>query len=268
MSPDAPIPATREKILIIAGDGAFGEHLSHALASAGYQMTLIKNGTEAMKGIYDVLPHLVILGVVLPGMDGYEILEKKAADRMVATIPVFLVATEGIPINMRRVPPGSVKEYIMTLHADTQEIVDHVNRHFSHDRHEPDRTGVVMPGTQKKIVWVEDDRFIGTILGKKIMAAGFELHLVRSGEEAKDVLTRIIPDGIVVDLLMPGVSGFDLLQAIKSDTRLKTVPVMVLSNLSKPSDVEKAKAFGVQKYLVKAANSLDRVVYDIKELCG
>ena len=182
MPPETTTPQKKEKILIVAGDGAFGEHLARMLTAESYQVTLIKNGTEALKGIYDVLPHLVILGVVLPGVDGYEILEKKAADRMIATIPVFLVATEGIPINMRRVPQGGVKEFIMTLHADTQEIVDHVNRHFDHSQPAPVQANTVAAGTRKKVVWVEDDKFIGNILGKKIIAAGIELYQARNGD--------------------------------------------------------------------------------------
>ena len=81
------------------------------------------------------------------------------------------------------------------------------------------------------------------------------------------MLGRVIPDGIVIDLLMPGIGGFEILQALRADERLKNVPVMILSNLSKPSDIEKAKAFGVRKYLVKAATSLDRVVAEVTDLC-
>jgi CheY-like chemotaxis protein len=66
---------------------------------------------------------------------------------------------------------------------------------------------------------------------------------------------------------MPGMSGFDILQKVKADPRLKTVPSMILSNLNKQSDIERAKVLGAQKFLVKAAASLDQIVQEVRDLC-
>ncbi len=74
------------------------------------------------------------------------------------------------------------------------------------------------------------------------------------------------PDVIVLDPLIPGMSGFDVLQKIKSVDSLKNVPVMILSNLNKQSDIDRAKLLGAQKFLVKAAASLDQIVLEIKNI--
>ena len=79
-------------------------------------------------------------------------------------------------------------------------------------------------------------------------------------------LKTVTPDIIVLDLLLPGMDGFDILQKIKMDSRLKKIPVMILSNLSKPGDLEKAKLLGATKFIVKAASSLDNIIEEVKKI--
>ncbi len=253
----------KEKILVIEGETAFGGRVVEALKKEGYSASLAADGTTGLKLIYDTLPHLILVDVVLPGMDGYQILEKKQAETLLAKIPVFLLSTQGVPINMARVPQGAVREFILDLHADTREIIRRVNRLFGY----PDSSAEESTGTKKKLVWVEDDKLIGTILSKKLIASGFDLFHAKNGQDALQYLSENVPDAIVLDLLMPGMSGFDILQKVKADPRLKTVPSMILSNLNKQSDIERAKVLGAQKFLVKAAASLDQIVQEVRDLC-
>ncbi len=256
----------KEKILIIEGDGDFGESIAATLKKAGYAATLVKNGTEGMKSIIDVLPHLILLDVVLPAGDGYDILAKKQAEPLLAKIPVFLLSTQGVPINMRRVPENSVTDYLMALHISPQEVLDKVNRYFGHEASTAAASPSAGEGAKKKLLWVEDDKLIGTILAKKLVSSGFDLFHAKNGEEALEALKSSIPDMVVVDLMLPGMSGFDILQKMQMDPQTKKIPSMVLSNLSKPSDIEKAKMLGAKKFLVKAATSLDQIVEEIKGL--
>lgn len=249
---------------MIEGEAAFGGRVVEALKKEGYIASLATDGTAGLKLIYDTLPHLILIDLVLPGMDGYQILEKKHAEPLLTKIPVFLLSTQGVPINMARVPQGSVKEYILDLHADTNEIIKRVNGIFGY---QISRETTDDGNTKKKIVWVEDDKLIGTILAKKLIASGFDLFHAKNGTEAMRHLSEHVPDAIVLDLLMPGMSGFDILQKVKADPRLKNVPSMILSNLNKQSDIERAKVLGAQKFLVKAAASLDQIVEEVRGLC-
>ena len=63
----------------------------------------------------------------------------------------------------------------------------------------------------KKILWVEDDKLIGNILSKKLLSSGFDLIFTKSGVEALEHLKHVIPDIIIVDILLPGMNGFDIL---------------------------------------------------------
>ena len=264
---DSPSQNKKEKILIIEGDGALGEDIQKTLISDGFGVVLVKNGTEGMKSIMNEMPHLIILDVTLPGVDGYDILNKKSNESLLAKIPVFLISSQGVPINMSRIPRGSVTEYVISLHIDPKDILRRVNRHFRYDA-QSTNTEDAKPSEsmKKKILWVEDDKLIGNILEKKLLNSGFNLYHATEGNDALKYLDGNIPDVIILDLLLPGMSGFDILQKIRTDMRLKKIPVIILSNFNKPSDIEKAKILGAQKYLVKAAISLDQIVEEVKEL--
>jgi DNA-binding response OmpR family regulator len=118
----------------------------------------------------------------------------------------------------------------------------------------------------KKILWVEDDKFLGTILQKRIHGYGCEVFLASNGDEAFAYLAKEVPHVIVLDLVLPGMSGFDILKKIRDDRTFKDVPVLVLSNLSQSGDVERVKILGAEKYLVKAAVSLDEIIRQVKLL--
>lgn len=259
-----PPVSNKEKILIIESDPAFGAELRDFLVKQNYEVTLASDGVSGFKALIDTLPRLVILGASVTGMESYEILEKKQAEPLLAKIPLFLVSTQMVPINMRRVPVGSVSEYFIELSIDPPKIFEKIQKYIV-------RSAVVVDGsvsdpTKKKILWVEDDRLIGSILSKKMLSSGFDLIHAKSGDEALALMKQVVPDVIVLDLVLPNMSGFDILEEAKKDARLSKVPVMILSNLSKQSDIERSKLLGAQKFLVKAAVSLDQIIEEVRGL--
>jgi len=112
----------------------------------------------------------------------------------------------------------------------------------------------------KKILWVEDDTFLSSLIAERLSTEGCELHHAKNGEEAFAVLETVKPDLILLDLLLPGVSGFDLLKSIRSGETTKNIPVIVLSNLGQKADLERGMRLGATKYLIKATAGLDEIV--------
>lgn len=102
-----------------------------------------------------------------------------------------------------------------------------------------------------KILVVEDDMLLSSIISRELASAGHELASVYKGEEALARAKEFTPDLVLLDLLMPQFDGFQVLDALKKDEELKSVPVIVLSNLGQKEDIEKAKAAGAADFLVK-----------------
>lgn len=122
-----------------------------------------------------------------------------------------------------------------------------------------------MPET-KKILIVEDDKFLSLVLKGRLEKEGVGVIQAFDGKEALDVLKKDIPDLILLDLIMPNMSGFEFLEILRQDPQYGTIPVVVISNLGQESDVEKAKSLGVIEYYVKVRTSIDDLILKIKNL--
>jgi DNA-binding response OmpR family regulator len=117
------------------------------------------------------------------------------------------------------------------------------------------------------ILLVEDDPFLSSILQLKLDKENFKTIRAADGEEALNLLTEqgIKPDAILLDLILPKKNGFEVLETIRQDPTLEKLPVIIISNLGQPSDIDRGKALGVIDYFVKAKLSVDELVNKIKE---
>jgi DNA-binding response OmpR family regulator len=118
----------------------------------------------------------------------------------------------------------------------------------------------------KKVMIIEDDKFLSSLIKARLEKEGFAVVQAFDGEEAINLLRQGPPDLIVMDLIMPKVNGFEVLQTISITPQLEKTPVIILSNLAQDSDIEKARALGAKEYFVKVKISIDDLLVKIKDL--
>ena len=114
-----------------------------------------------------------------------------------------------------------------------------------------------------KILLVEDDPFLSSLLKTRLEKEKFEVTLARDGAQAVEALRANKPDLILLDIILPGKSGFEILEQVKSDPQLRDrtgVPVIIISNLGQESDLERGRELGAVDYFVKARVSIDDLV--------
>lgn len=102
---------------------------------------------------------------------------------------------------------------------------------------------------RRKILFVEDDEFSVSFYGNELKNAGFELVTASDGMDALAKIKSEKPDLILLDLILPHKNGFEVLEELKGK---KSMPIVILSNLSQDSDIEKAKALGAVDYFIKS----------------
>ena len=119
---------------------------------------------------------------------------------------------------------------------------------------------------QKTVMLIEDDQFLSSLMKARLEKEGFATLQEFDGEEAVQALKQERPDIVILDLIMPKVSGFEVLQTISITPQLANVPVVILSNLAQDSDIEKARQLGAKEYFVKVKVSIDDLVGRIKSL--
>jgi DNA-binding response OmpR family regulator len=123
-----------------------------------------------------------------------------------------------------------------------------------------------MADTPKKIMIIEDDTFLSSLMKARLEKEGFTVIQAFNGEEAIETLKQEVPDLIILDLIMPKVTGFEVLQNISISPQLSKAAIIILSNLAQDSDIEKARQFGAKEYFVKVKVSIDDLVTRIKSL--
>lgn len=120
----------------------------------------------------------------------------------------------------------------------------------------------------KKILIVEDDTFLKNLESSKFNREGFEVMPATTSEDVERMIAQTVPDVVLLDLVLPGVDGFGILQMLKANEKTKNVPVVIFSNLSDEKDVAKAKAAGAHEFIVKANYTLDEIAQKIKAIVG
>ncbi|MEY4731075.1 MAG: hypothetical protein RL681_21 [Candidatus Parcubacteria bacterium] len=110
---------------------------------------------------------------------------------------------------------------------------------------------------QPKVLLVEDDRFVSSMLKSRLEHDGFVVDQAFDGDEGVQKMRSLRPDLVILDIILPKVSGFEFLERVVSDVELNSIPIMVVSNLGQESDVEKARSLGAVDYYIKAKTSID-----------
>ena len=115
-----------------------------------------------------------------------------------------------------------------------------------------------------KILIIEDEIALRSALSIKLKKEGFEVLEAQNGQEGLDLAVTQKPDLVLLDIIMPGMNGLDVLKDMKSNAGLVNVPVIVLTNLPEESAKEKVKELGGTEYLVKSNMPLEELVAKIK----
>jgi len=118
----------------------------------------------------------------------------------------------------------------------------------------------------KKILFIEDESALQKTFGEVLKQEGYEMISALDGETGLRLAKSEKPDLILLDLILPKIHGFDVLKKLKGDKETKDIPVIVLTNLEKIEDVDKALELGATTYLIKAQYSLEEVVEKIKKV--
>lgn len=118
--------------------------------------------------------------------------------------------------------------------------------------------------SKKKILLVEDDTNLAAVYKTRLEMEGFEVTLVTNGEEALSYVQNTKPDLMLLDAMMPKISGFDVLDIVRNTPDTANVRVIMLTALSQEKDMQRAQGLGVDEYLVKSQVVINDVIDRVK----
>jgi len=119
---------------------------------------------------------------------------------------------------------------------------------------------------EKKVVLVEDDSLMSSILATHLIKEGFAIVSVTNGTQAFERIQAEQPSIVLLDIVLPGVDGFNVLQKLKQEESTKSIPVLILSNLGSEEEIQRGMDLGAEAYLVKANSMVEEITSKVREI--
>lgn len=122
-----------------------------------------------------------------------------------------------------------------------------------------------VPAPKSRILLVEDDQFLSVLLKNRLLKEGYDVIVAQDGPSALDQLRRERFNLVLLDLILPGQSGFEVMEEIRQEPKwsVEGAPIIVISNLGQESDIERSRELGASDYFVKARISIDELVQKV-----
>ncbi|MEK7538676.1 MAG: response regulator [Patescibacteria group bacterium] len=277
----------KKRIMVVEHDTTLRDILVRKIESGGYHVDYAGNGVVAMEKIRVTKPQVILLELLTPRKSGIEILEELALDPELKKIPVVMIASSSQASEIDRAKEMGVQEFLIKELFNPDEVIEKLKWVLDSgagilpggdmvqkvglppvEEKAPSPKVVVSTGANIFVLVVEDDKFLRELLVRKLLAEKFTVESAIDAEGAFAILKDKKPDIILLDLILPGVSGFDILARVKADQATADIPVIILSNLGQKEDVDRAKSLGAQDFMVKANFTLDEIVEKVHSVVG
>lgn len=277
-----------KKILIVEDDSVLRDVLVEKLSKTGYAVESAEDGEVAMTKLHAGLnPDVILLDILMPKKNGMEVMEEMNADENLKKIPIIIISNSGQPVEIERAKALGAKDFLIKAIFDPSEVLDKVKAMLGEVsaaapaqepvnvsvsqaiiREDAQKGAAAPKGGGYGVLVVEDDKFLRELFIRKLFSDGFKVENAIDANGVFEILGRWKPDIILLDLILPGVDGFEILSRIKKDDAIKDIPVIVLSNLGQQEDIDRAMALGAKDFMVKANFTLDEIIARVRTILG
>ncbi|XXF78825.1 response regulator [Myxococcaceae bacterium GXIMD 01537] len=233
-------------VLVVDDDPLIQQLMVGQLEPAGFKVAVAGDGLTALNKARDLKPQAIILDILLPKLDGWQVLSQLKSDPALASIPVILVSVE--EQRARGFSLGAC-EYLVKP-VEPEQLVEVVRRSLG--------TSV----SSAEVLVVDDDASTRELVSRNLRRAGFSTTEARSGEDAL-LKARVSPPALVVlDLMMPNLDGFEVLRRLRAEKL--AVPVVVLTGKTLSPDEEALLRDGFTGFVKKGGHALEDVIGQAK----
>lgn len=282
---DTP-PDSGVRILLIEDEDILADLLKRKLEETGYRVEVARDGLSGLSAIRTHAPDLVLLDMLLPKLNGMEILKALNEEGIIPELPVVIISNSGQPVELELGKKLGARDALVKLNFDPEEIIAKVklllrdtpkaNGSVSSEvqgesgANAPEKSGNSSaredPAADSRILIVEDDQFLSRLLTRAFDKDRVQVEVVPDVEQARRALGAKRFDLICLDAVLPGEDGFAFLKKLKESPEHGGIPVILLSNLGQKEDQERGLSLGAADYLIKAAHNPDEIVTRVTSL--
>jgi len=241
-----------ERVLVVEDDAHAYELLAAALASAGYLAIRARHGEEALRLARDTHPMAVTLDLVLPGLDGWEVLKKLKSDLVTREIPVVIISM----VDNRELGMALGADDYFVKPVDRDRLLQRIR----------EITAAVTRAARPKLLLIDDDASVHALLDEELERLGYAIEGAYSGEEGLRVAGEVHPDLIILDLMMPGMSGFEVATGLKENPLTANIPILVLTSKDLTNADRSELQSKVTSFVQKGKSAREQLVREIRRL--
>src|SRR3989344_4747068 len=279
-------------ILLVEDDDGFAQSLKLELERRGHVVALAGDGEAGLVALRSGKPDLLLLDILLPKRSGFDILEELTRDSALAHPPIVMLSSSGKPLEVQRAKELGAADYIIKADESLETLIDRAMNVLQQDTTAapglssappaPAPGTAMPPGPQaaavpvpapaapataggQSVLVVEDDKFLRDLITQKLKLEGFTVFEAITGSEAVRVAEENQPKIVLLDLILPGLDGFEVLKRLKEKQLTAPIPVIILSNLGQREDVERGLRLGAVDFMIKAHFTPGEIVEKIKE---
>lgn len=248
-----PGPETQPLILVVEDDPKLSRLISVYLSQAGYRVETAMDGEEAVKKARELQPFAITLDIMLPKKDGWEVLQELKAIPETRDIPVTIVSmveNEELGFSL-----GAADYLVKPISREA--LLESLGKHTF--------TTKVTKGRIKVLV-VDDDPKIVEFLTAVLKNEGFDVASATNGEEGLRMALEEFPDLIILDLMMPKVSGFDVIRELRKHPAGRDIPIFVCTAKDLSRDEKEKLLADVSKVFQKGGMPREELIEEIKKM--
>ncbi|HVJ04689.1 MAG TPA: response regulator [Candidatus Saccharimonadales bacterium] len=248
---DAAVAYSERVVLVIDDSATFRGEMQATLESAGYRVVTAATGEEGLQVAVNSRPSAVIVDNGLPGIDGTTVIRRVREDAALRRTPCLLLTASEDPAEELRALEGGADGFIRK-DQDFSIILARLSailRSSSTPSAFDPRSGFLGP---KKILAVDDNATFREEFAAQLRQEGYDVALACSGEEALELLAVQPVDCVLLDVMMPGLSGYETCQRIKESPVLRNIPLLMLTSLDAPHAMTEGINAGADDYISKS----------------
>ena len=224
LEPPSALPSnghTGPLVLVVEDDPAAAELLSRQLIGAGYRVEVARTGAQAIERARVLQPAAITLDIILPEVDGWEVMTRLKSDERTSAIPIVVVSVVDNP--ELGLALGAIDYFVKPVNAGI--LIQRLNEFGLKNR---------VGNEDVRVLVVDDEPANREWLTRALEPAGFTVLPAAGGREAIERAKADRPDFVLLDLMMPEVTGFDVVEALRADASTRETPILVLTaaNLS------------------------------------
>ncbi|MBI9092986.1 MAG: response regulator [Desulfobacterium sp.] len=256
--------------IVIADDNESERNqMARAIEMEGMQAIAARDGRACMALLKESVPDVLVLDLVMPEKDGFEVLENVRTNPKTKALPVVVVTAKDLTLEEKEKLNGNASSILSKSDISPAVMLEEIKNIFADlERREK---GSMERGREvtDRILLVEDSEAAVIQVKTVLEDAGYVVDVARGGQEALDYMSRIIPGGIILDLMMPEVDGFQVLNKMRSTEATARVPVLVLTARDlTPEDLSKLSSNNVQQLIQKGDVDRERLLFKIGLMLG